>query len=134
MCHAPYKPYDLGQVDLSAHLRWVGSARLTYSGNIMTTIPIPARILAGDFAGWLRDAMAARRLSTRGLAARSGIDHSTICRLTHGEREPSLSTAVAILKVLGTEPPRFSAADATLQVAAGAMATSGIAEPRVPRD
>jgi transcriptional regulator with XRE-family HTH domain len=100
----------------------------------MTTIPIPARILAGDFAGWLREAMADRRMSTRGLAARSGIDHSTICRLTHGEREPSLSTAVALLKVLGTEPIRFAASDATLAVAARAMVASGVAEGRAARD
>lgn len=71
------------------------------------SILIPGRILAGDFGGWLRDAMAARQLSTRGLAARCGIDHSTIYRLAHSEREPSLATAVALLKVLGTEPIRF---------------------------
>jgi transcriptional regulator with XRE-family HTH domain len=68
------------------------------------TIPIPQRILAGDFAGWLRDAMAARGLSTRGLAARCGIDHSTIYRLAKGSREPTLTTAVALLKVLVPEP------------------------------
>jgi len=75
------------------------------------SIFIPARILAGDFGGWLRDAMAARRLSTRGLATRCGIDHSTIYRLAHGEREPSLATALALLKVLGTEPIRFVPVD-----------------------
>jgi transcriptional regulator with XRE-family HTH domain len=107
----------------------------------MSTIPIPARILAGDFAGWLREAMATRRMSTRGLAARSGIDHSTICRLTHGEREPSLSTAVALLKVLGTEPIRFPAADATpladhprLALTARAVMASGEVESRAARD
>jgi transcriptional regulator with XRE-family HTH domain len=100
----------------------------------MTTIPIPARILAGDFAGWLREAMAARRLSTRGLAARSGIDHSTICRLTRGDREPSLATAVALLKVLGTEPPRFSAADMTLYLAANPVMGNGTAKVRSRRE
>ena len=100
----------------------------------MNTIPIPARILAGDFAGWLREAMAARRISTRGLAARSGIDHSTICRLTHGEREPSLSTAVALLKVLGTEPMRFGAGDTTLSVETRAMVASGMVEQQAARD
>ena len=60
--------------------------------------------MVGDFAGWLRDSMAARGLSTRGLAARSGIDHSTIYRLAKGSREPLLNTAVALLRVLGTEP------------------------------
>jgi transcriptional regulator with XRE-family HTH domain len=107
---------------------------LTEIENQMNTIPIPARILAGDFAGWLREAMAARRISTRGLAARSGINHSTICRLTHGEREPSLSTAVALLKVLGTEPIRFSAPDDKLMVTAGAMLASGVVESQAARD
>jgi transcriptional regulator with XRE-family HTH domain len=81
------------------------------------TIPIPARVLAGDFGGWLRDAMAARRLSTRALAARCGIDHSTIYRLAHGEREPSLATAVALLKVLGTEPVRYIPVEALVEQA-----------------
>ena len=83
----------------------------------LNTIPIPARILAGDFAGWLRDAMADRQLSTRGLAARCGIDHSTIYRLAHSEREPSLATAVALLKVLGTEPIRFVPAEVLIEQA-----------------
>jgi transcriptional regulator with XRE-family HTH domain len=63
-------------------------------------ISIPPRVLAGDFAGWLRDAMAARGLSTRGLAARSGVDHSTIYRLATGTREPTLTAALALMKVL----------------------------------
>jgi transcriptional regulator with XRE-family HTH domain len=88
--------------------------RSTVQRNIMTTIPIPPRILSGDFAGWLREAMAARRLSTRGLAARSGIDHSMISRLKHGEREPSLATAVAILKVLGRQPAYYNATHAAI--------------------
>jgi transcriptional regulator with XRE-family HTH domain len=83
----------------------------------VNTISIPPRILAGDFAGWLRDAMAARGLSTRGLAARCGIDHSTIYRLVKGRREPSLATALALLKVLGTEPAHYSPARAPLRKA-----------------
>jgi transcriptional regulator with XRE-family HTH domain len=74
--------------------------RLTDGG---LQIPMPARILEGDFAGWLRDAMAARGLSTRGLASRCGIDHSTIYRLAKGSRQPPLATALALIKVLGTE-------------------------------
>ena len=70
----------------------------------MNTIPIPPRVLAGDFGGWLRDAMVARRLSARGLALRCGIDHTTIHRLAHGDREPTLATAIALFKVLGSEP------------------------------
>jgi transcriptional regulator with XRE-family HTH domain len=64
---------------------------------------IPTRILDGDFSGWLRDAMKARRLSTRALAMRTGLDHTTIYRLAFGGREPSLTTAVALLRVLGTD-------------------------------
>jgi transcriptional regulator with XRE-family HTH domain len=90
----------------------------------MTDFQIPARILAGDFAGWLREAMATRRMSNRGLAARTGINHSTISRLTQGEREPSLATAVAILKVLGTQPVRYEGAAAPPSVTAKAPVAS----------
>ena len=61
---------------------------------------LPRRITDGDFGGWLRDAMAERRVSQRTLAMRTGIDHSTISRLLAGGRSPSLTTAVAIIKVL----------------------------------
>jgi transcriptional regulator with XRE-family HTH domain len=74
-----------------------------------SSISIPPRILDEDFAGWLRDAMAARGLTTRGLAMRTGIDHSTISRLMQGDRDPKLATAVALLRVLGTQPIRFIA-------------------------
>jgi transcriptional regulator with XRE-family HTH domain len=72
-------------------------------------ISIPPRVLDADFAGWLRDAMAERGLTTRILAMRTGVDHSSIWRLMNGEREPKLSTAVALLRVLGPEPLRFGA-------------------------
>jgi transcriptional regulator with XRE-family HTH domain len=83
--------------------------RLTNGGLPMS---MPARILEGDFGGWLRDSMAARGLSTRGLASRCGIDHSTIYRLAKGSREPSLTTALALIKVLGTEPLHNRVAEA----------------------
>lgn len=60
---------------------------------------IPARILAGDFAGWLRDAMAERRMSYRMVGMLAGVDHATIHRLASGDRLPSLATAVAIIRV-----------------------------------
>jgi ribosome-binding protein aMBF1 (putative translation factor) len=85
---------------------------LSYDVN---SISIPSRVVVGDFAGWLRDSMAARGLSTRGLAARSGIDHSTIYRLAKGSREPSLNTAVALLRVLGTEPLHSRLAETPLE-------------------
>ena len=54
----------------------------------MDSISIPPRVLAGDFGGWLRDAMRARRISTRMLAVRTGLDHSTIYRLTRRTVSP----------------------------------------------
>lgn len=79
-------------------------------GNLNSfTVPqftVPQRVLSGDFAGWLRDEMAARRLTTRMVAVRAGVDHTTIYRLTAGERQPSLATAVAIIRVLAPRPAR----------------------------
>ena len=72
---------------------------------------LPGRISAGDFNGWLRDAMSERRLSQRALAMRTGISHSTISRLIAGDRIPSLSTAIAIVKVLGPRPWNVQRAD-----------------------
>jgi transcriptional regulator with XRE-family HTH domain len=83
----------------------------------MDSIGIPSRILSGDFAGWLRDAMKARRMSARMVGARSGIDHSTITRLLHGQRQPSLATAVALLRLL--------AAGAEGQVPSGLLVGDG---------
>jgi transcriptional regulator with XRE-family HTH domain len=73
---------------------------------------IPARMLEGDFAGWLRAAMESRGMSQRMLAALSGIDHSTVSRLLTGERQPSLGTALALIRVL--ERPRWWAAPVTV--------------------
>ncbi len=67
---------------------------------------MPPRVLNGDFAGWLRDEMQSRRMTGRMLAVRAGVDHTTIYRLSLGERQPSLATAVAIIRVLSTEPSR----------------------------
>ena len=60
---------------------------------------IPPRILAGDFAGWLRDAMAERGMSYRMVAMQAGVDHTSVYRLTTGDRLPSLATAIAIIRV-----------------------------------
>ena len=72
-------------------------------GEHLSSIRIPPRIVDGDFAGWLREAMAARRLSARVVAMRTGIDHSTITRLLQGVRKPTLTTAVALLQLLESE-------------------------------
>ncbi len=75
------------------------------AGSSPQPINVPALILAGDFAGWLRDAMAARGMSQRMLAMLTGMDHSTISRLASGDRVPTLDTALALIRVL--ERPRL---------------------------
>jgi transcriptional regulator with XRE-family HTH domain len=70
----------------------------------LDSIRIPPRIIDGDFAGWLREAMASRRLSARVVGMRTGINHSTITRLLQGGREPTLSTVVALLRLFGSDP------------------------------
>ncbi len=58
------------------------------------------------FARWLRAQMRARKMSQRQLAFRSGVDHSTISRLVHGERTPSYRTATRLargLRALGDD-------------------------------
>lgn len=63
-------------------------------------LPLPSRVLDGDFCGWLRAAMRDRGMSQRALAMRTGVSHSTISRLLSEDRTPSLDTAVAIIRVL----------------------------------
>ena len=67
-------------------------------------LALPPRIVQGDFAGWLRDAMAERRVSARMVATRTGINHSTVTRLLHGDRQPTLATVIALLQLFGSEP------------------------------
>jgi transcriptional regulator with XRE-family HTH domain len=71
-------------------------------------LTIPARIVKGDFSGWLRDAMTERGLTTRMLARRTEISHSTISRLMRSDRQPSLPTAIALVRVLGAPPLRLA--------------------------
>ncbi len=52
------------------------------------------------FYEWLRTAMLTRRMSQRHLAARSGVDHSTISRLLLGGSTPSLDTATRLARGL----------------------------------
>ena len=77
----------------------------------MPGIHLPQRIVDGDFGGWLRDAMRRRRLSTRAVAMRSGVNHTTISRLMRGAREPVLSTAIRLLRLLGREHEVKAAAE-----------------------
>jgi transcriptional regulator with XRE-family HTH domain len=70
----------------------------------MDELVLPPRVRRGDFGGWLQDMMAARGISQRVLAMRTGINHSTISRLVANGRAPTLATAIAIIEVLGTAP------------------------------
>ena len=70
----------------------------------MESIRIPRRIVDGDFAGWLRDAMNSRRMSARMVGLRTGVNHSTITRLLYGYREPTLATTIALLRLFGEDP------------------------------
>jgi transcriptional regulator with XRE-family HTH domain len=71
-------------------------------------LTIPPRVVDGDFAGWLSDAMDARGLSTRMLEVRTGLDHTTIYRLTHGKHQPTLATAIALFQVLAVDADHVS--------------------------
>ena len=53
------------------------------------------------FSQWLNDELRARKLTQRQLACRSGVDHSTISRLTRGNRTPSLRTVDRLARSLG---------------------------------
>ena len=57
------------------------------------------------FGDELRDHMEARGLTHRLVAARAGIDHSTVSRCLDG-REPSLRVAIAIIDALGCLPEK----------------------------
>jgi transcriptional regulator with XRE-family HTH domain len=59
------------------------------------------------FVEWVRLRLAARRISIRQLAARAGVDASTISRMLAGEREPSLTTALKVASVLRGAGPGF---------------------------
>jgi transcriptional regulator with XRE-family HTH domain len=76
-------------------------------GPTLDNVQIPDRVVAGDFPGWLRDAMAARRMSARMVGLRTGINHSTITRLLYGYRQPNLATFIALLQLFDDRPARY---------------------------
>jgi DNA-binding XRE family transcriptional regulator len=86
---------------------------------------IPPRILAGDFAGWLRDAMDQRRMSYRMVALHAGVDHATVHRLASGDRLPSLVTAIAIIRVF--QRPAITLPSAAASRAATTLDRSSVA-------
>jgi hypothetical protein len=57
-------------------------------------VHIPPRILEGDFAGWLRDAMNERGMSPRMLGLQAGIDPRCVAQILYGGREPTIATAL----------------------------------------
>lgn len=61
----------------------------------------PATSGRGAFNRWLQVQLKAKRMSQRQLAQKSGVDHSTISRLTREDREPSLHTATLLARGLG---------------------------------
>ena len=58
-----------------------------------------------SFHEWVGSRMRCRGLSQRGLAAASGLDHSTISRILCGGRDPSLETARALFAALREPDP-----------------------------
>ena len=59
-----------------------------------------------QFSDWLDTQLRARRMSLRQLADRSGVNVSTVSRILHGKRRPSLRTALLLSHAL--EPARPS--------------------------
>jgi hypothetical protein len=76
---------------------------------VVDNVHIPPRILEGDFAGWLRDSMNERGMSIRMLGLQAGIDPRCVAQILYGGREPTIATALALLRFFGTEPSRSSA-------------------------
>lgn len=101
-----------------------------------------ARLDAEPFGRWLRWQLNLRRMSQRQLAARSGVNHSTISRLIASDRQPSLATATKIARVLGdagdaaligrhAAPP--SGIDPVARVERALRADEGLSEAQVRR-
>ena len=80
----------------------------------MTPHHLPPLVADGEFARWLRENMAERRMTIRMLALRAGVDHSTISRIMNEARDPRLSTALALLRVLETRPMQVTSPDANV--------------------
>jgi transcriptional regulator with XRE-family HTH domain len=55
-----------------------------------------------QFGAWLRDRMTTQQRSYRRVAARAGLDHTTLYRIVNGS-DPSLATAKRLVRALGYE-------------------------------
>jgi transcriptional regulator with XRE-family HTH domain len=68
---------------------------------VADSVMSPTTFESRNFSHWLNDQLRARKLTQRQLAYKSGVDHSTISRLTRGIRTPSLRTADRLARSLG---------------------------------
>ena len=68
-------------------------------------MPGPGSSEQADFVSWLQFHMRERRLTQRMIAARAGLDHSTISRLLSGDRAPTWATVELLASALGVDPP-----------------------------
>jgi transcriptional regulator with XRE-family HTH domain len=72
-----------------------------------------------EFSEWLRREIRARRMSLRQLAARSGVNASTVSRVARGDRRPSLKTALLLVQVLHAPGEPIDAAGRLRSVSRG---------------
>jgi len=73
-------------------------------GLVLDGIHIPRRVLEGDFAGWLRDAMNERGMSPRTVGLHAGVDPRWVSGILYGGRQPTIATAFALLWFFEKEP------------------------------
>jgi transcriptional regulator with XRE-family HTH domain len=94
------------------------------------------------FNEWLKAQLKAKKMSQRQLAQQSGVDHSTISRLIHGDRMPSLGTATKLARGLreirdDAEAPQYlstvamGTANPTARVEYALRADDLLSEPQV---
>jgi transcriptional regulator with XRE-family HTH domain len=94
------------------------------------------------FNEWLKAQLKAKKMSQRQLAQQSGVDHSTISRLIHGDRMPSLGTATKLARGLreirdDAEAPQYlstvasGTANPTARVEYALRADDVLSEPQV---
>ena len=57
-----------------------------------------------SYGTWLAGELTRRGISQRYLAMRTGLNHSTICRIIRADIDPQISTAARIARVLGWPP------------------------------
>ena len=98
---------------------------------------------ADQFREWLRRQLRSRRMSLRQLAAHSGVSASTVSRVVRGDRQPSLQTALRLVRVLRSTDDEFDPAtqlggmadrfDPTTNVERALRADSRLAEADVRR-